>query len=555
MQAASSRQFGKYNLVAKLATGGMAEIYLASYLGLGGFEKFLVIKKILPSLAEEPKFVEMFFDEARIAAMLNHPNVVQIFDLGRIGNDFFIAMEYLSGESLSYVIKECRKQKKDFPWWLAAAVVAQAAEGLHHAHTATGKDGKPLGIVHRDVSPQNIFVLYDGGVKVVDFGIARAATRTTKTRTGTLKGKYAYMSPEQVAGKELDGRSDIFSLGVVLWECLVGRRLFNQENDLDLLKAVIESQIPDPRQFNPGVPETLSQITLKALGREREQRQQTAEELASDLRRVLKTCPEDWDNQALRKFMQELCRERIQKKREVIEKALHDTASLENSLFGDMSNYVSDTEYSVPRTTPSRIQDRPAPVQKKPFWYSPIPWMLFSLVTALALGLLFFFRTSRPEPPPARSENLQVETPPKEPQPPAPVNPPAPAVEEKTETNQTALAPSAPSGAPDKTPGVKVAQKAEGPRARPKPKVAPKPPEPSPQKIASGPPGKLRLITNPWTEVFYEGRAIGQTPLVDVELPPGPVKLRLVNREQGIDRTVIINITPGERTVKKLDIF
>ena len=223
----------------------------------------------------------MFLDEARIAAMLNHPNVVQIFDLGRVQGQYFIAMEYLAGESLSVVKKILRHQEKRLPPELAAGILLQAAEGLHHAHTMVGKDNKPLNIVHRDVSPQNIFVLYDGGVKVVDFGIAKATLSTSQTSTGTLKGKYAYMSPEQVEGVNLDRRSDVFCLGILLWECLTGQKLFQQDGLLSVLKAITMEDAPSPLSVDTTIPKELAFITSKALSRDRDQRFQSAAEFRS----------------------------------------------------------------------------------------------------------------------------------------------------------------------------------------------------------------------------------------------------------------------------------
>jgi eukaryotic-like serine/threonine-protein kinase len=269
--------FGRYQLLTKLASGGMAEIYLARQQGLEGFEKLLVIKRILPHLAEDEEFIQMFLDEARIAARLNHPNIVQIFDLGAIGDSFFIAMEYIHGEDVRRVWKQADAAGKPLPIALTCRIVAEAASALDYAHKRIDPaNAKPLGIIHRDVSPQNILVSFEGGVKLVDFGIAKAADSVGHTRSGVLKGKYSYMSPEQAAGKKIDKRTDIFALGVVLYELLTGIRLFKRNTEVETLKAVAECQVEPPSVLNPDVSAELERIVMKALERKVEDRYREA---------------------------------------------------------------------------------------------------------------------------------------------------------------------------------------------------------------------------------------------------------------------------------------
>jgi serine/threonine protein kinase len=278
--------FGKYELLVKLAAGGMAEIYLARQKGLMGFERFVVIKKILPELSREERFILMFFDEARIAARLNHPNVIQVHDLGEQDGEFYIAMEYLEGQSLSTVIREAYKRNHPLPLQEALSIGIQTCEGLHYAHEMNDSEGRPLNLVHRDLSPQNIFVTYSGIVKVVDFGLARVEEKLLQTRPGTIKGKYAYMSPEQVTGDELDRRSDIFSLGVVMWETLASRRLFKHSSDLATAQAISSQQVPPPGSVRSGIPSELNDVILKALDKNPDKRYQTAQEFQSALLRV-----------------------------------------------------------------------------------------------------------------------------------------------------------------------------------------------------------------------------------------------------------------------------
>jgi serine/threonine-protein kinase len=271
-------QYGNYELVRRLATGGMAEIFLARQQGLEGFEKELVIKRILPHLAAETGFVRMFLDEARIAARLNHPNIAQIYNLGSQGGTYFIAMEYVEGRDVRGVWKLCDQRDEPMPAHIACYIIAQAASALHHAHHATNRKGRPLGIVHRDVSPQNILVSDAGAVKVVDFGIAKAADSSTHTRAGVLKGKFAYMSPEQAAGQKIDRRTDIFALGVVLHELLTGKRLFKRDTDVSTLSAVGECRPERPSNVYDELPEDLDDVVLKALRRNPKDRYQEAEE-------------------------------------------------------------------------------------------------------------------------------------------------------------------------------------------------------------------------------------------------------------------------------------
>jgi serine/threonine-protein kinase len=280
--------FGRYELLRKIATGGMGQVYLARQKGPVGFEKLMVVKRILPHLAEEEEFIEMFFDEARIAAHLNHPNIAQIFDLGEVDGTYYIAMEYVNGESLRQMTTRCRQQRTALPLGLKCRIVADAAAGLHSAHQAKNPSGKSLGFIHRDVSPQNILIGFNGCVKLIDFGVAKAANKVSNTVTGAIKGKYAYMSPEQARGGELDHRSDIFGLGIILYELLTEQRLFKRENENATLKAVISIKPPPPSQVAPNVPSGVDEIVLTALEKAADDRYQTALELQEALEEFMR---------------------------------------------------------------------------------------------------------------------------------------------------------------------------------------------------------------------------------------------------------------------------
>jgi serine/threonine-protein kinase len=262
--ARSGRQFGKYLLVRQLATGGMAEVYLARQTGPGGFEKQCVIKRMLPQLAVDKQFVQMFLDEARIAAHLAHPNIVQIFDFGQVGADYFIAMEYVRGVDLNQLLAASGGR---VPPAIALRLIGAVAEGLDHAHRATDSRGQPLGLVHRDVTPSNVIVSYDGVAKILDFGIAKASARVSRTEVGVIKGKLPYMSPEQVGGEPLDGRSDIFSLGTMLYELTVGEKPFDGTNPAEISLKILHDDPRPPEVVVDGFPAELSALILRALAK------------------------------------------------------------------------------------------------------------------------------------------------------------------------------------------------------------------------------------------------------------------------------------------------
>ena len=272
-----AQTLGKYTLVKKLAVGGMGEVWLARQKGPVGFEKLVVIKTLLQHLREDQEFVNMFFDEARIAAVLNHPNIAQIYDLGEEKGEYFIAMEYVHGLSLRDVVVYALEKGNGMPLALKCRVIADAAAALHFAHQAKTPSGQPLDLIHRDVSPQNILIGFNGTVKLIDFGVAKAANKLVRTATGIIKGKYAYMSPEQAYGKPLDGRSDVFGLGTVFWEILCTDRLFKRENETETLQAVVGAEIHPPSMLDRAVPKSLDPIVLKALSRELPGRYESAE--------------------------------------------------------------------------------------------------------------------------------------------------------------------------------------------------------------------------------------------------------------------------------------
>jgi serine/threonine-protein kinase len=299
-------KFGRYFLLDRIAVGGMAEVYRAVTHGVEGFRRTFVVKRILAEKASSPAFIRMFCDEARISALLHHPNIVQVYDFGHVGGSYFLAMEYLLGKDLSSLMRVLRAAKAAVPPGLAAYIAREAAVGLHYAHTLRGSNGQPLGIVHRDVTPSNLMLLFAGGVKVLDFGIAKAGDVAERgpNEGGGVKGKFGYLAPEQARGADVDGRADIFALGVTLWEMLVGRRLFAGKTDFETLRNVLQKTVPAPSSLRPGVPPELDRIVLRALERSPERRYATAEELARDCEAVLREA--HVDGQSLRAFLNDL---------------------------------------------------------------------------------------------------------------------------------------------------------------------------------------------------------------------------------------------------------
>ncbi len=364
-------QFGKYQLLKKIASGGMAEIHLAKQRGMEGFEKIVIIKMILPHLTGNQEFVQMFLDEARLAAKLTHPNIVQIFDLGRAAGTYFIAMEYIQGENLRAISKACRKQKQVIPLQHTVKAISQACEGLYHAHAKTDTMGNPLNVVHRDISPQNIMVSFEGLTKVVDFGIAKAATQYQETRSGVLKGKYAYMSPEQCTGRPVDARSDLFALGIVLWELATGTRLFKKSSELMILKEITEGVVTPPRQVNQQIPAELEAIILKALEKDPDKRFQDSLQMHLALEEFLKNQGLTSSTVHLAAFMREVFKDKLDSLRK-IEQAQQSGDNLESLLFDDVdlgSGYDTGTGVNTP-SQPSQAGS-PVSTPSQPLYPKP----------------------------------------------------------------------------------------------------------------------------------------------------------------------------------------
>lgn len=314
--------FGNYILLEKLAVGGMAEIYKAKQSGARGFEKVVVIKKILQHLREDPEFVEMFEDEAKIASQLNQANIVQIYELGEVEDVLYITMEYVEGKNLRDVTRAIKNKGLHLSIEQCLFLITEVLKGLDYAHRKTDSSGEPLHIVHRDMSPQNIVVSYEGEVKILDFGIAKAASRISRTEAGVLKGKFSYMSPEQASGRSIDQTTDIYAVGVILHELLTSDRLFRAETDIQTLERVKAGFVPRPSEKNSLVPKALDEIVLKALAREPEDRYQTASQFLADLSQFVLSHQLSMSSQELSAFLRSLFGELISEERSRLQAAL-----------------------------------------------------------------------------------------------------------------------------------------------------------------------------------------------------------------------------------------
>ena len=321
MTAFEPVRFGKYLLLDKIATGGMAELYRAKITGVQGFEKLIAIKKILPHLAQEDELVECFIDEAKLAALLNHQNIVQIYDFGSLEGTYYIAMQYLFGKDLRGIVAKAEKSSTRIGLEYALYIVSRICAGLEYAHNLKDFQGKPMRLIHRDISPQNILITYEGDVKIVDFGIAKAAARSTLTQAGMIKGKVAYMSPEQAKGEAIDYRSDIFSTGILLYELTTGKRMFRGET-MEILAKVRESRFEPPEKIIE-LPDKVSAVLHKALAKSPEERYQSCGEMLTDLEECIHELSLWPTSSGLGRIMRNLFQEEMAAEEKAIQRSGH----------------------------------------------------------------------------------------------------------------------------------------------------------------------------------------------------------------------------------------
>ncbi len=586
-----AQQFGRYYLVDRIAVGGMAEVFKARTFSDGGFQKLLVIKRILQHLGGNEEFIEMFIDEAKISVELQHPNIVQIYDFGRIGEEYFLAMECVEGKDVKGILRKMAERRRVLPPEFAAFVAIEMCKGLDFAHKKMNLHGEHMGIVHRDISPSNILVSYNGEVKIADFGIAKAENSLYNTKDGVLKGKFEYMSPEQASGEKVSHLSDIFATGIILHEMLTGRRLFKTDSDIRTLNKIKAVDIEPPSATNPNVPARLDEIVMKALSQDPAARFADGRAMQTALLEFIYPSTPDVVHESFKRFIRELFAEEIDAERT----RLQEGSKVAEQMWNQDPGLELEPEWEEPASTAHTIQTAPKRSLALP--------IAGGLVVLAALGTALFFATRPPEvieappieaAPQLGSIQLRIE----------PADLPVRVLLGGREVGQgsgTVLIPDVVPGAdlplrveaegyapheetidlvgnerlrlpltlqsltdPSPPPPVEarpgeVEAPAPGRGAAPPTVETPPrrgqkaPPVETPAAAGRDPaaapagPGKVNVnIRGGWANVFIDGRQIDQTPLVGFEIPAGTHSIRVVNEAAGVDETKTITVTAGE---------
>jgi len=577
----------EYTLVARLGQGGMAEIYLAVHHGLSNFRKLVVVKRLLPHLAVDEDAVRMFLDEARLAARLDHPRVVQTTKVGASNGVYYMAMEFLDGQPFNRVLRRAAKAGKRIPPALTVRIVSDALEGLHYAHTAKDFDGTPLNVVHRDVSPHNLYVTYDGAVKLLDFGIAKAELQEARTKTGLIKGKFAYIAPEQALGDELDGRADVWSTGVMLWEALACQRLFKARSEVATLHESLNKAIPSLCELQDDVPEELDVIVRRALQRDPETRWSSAKAMRDALEEWLLGRSSSGTQEQVSLFLKDLFAEEHARERKHLKKLTKissaDRESLEVMSTGSFAAYVPGGTPS--QTTQSAVTgSQVVEVERKRSW----PQLaLLVLVVAMAAVIAYLAGEREPERAESQPEEIaegmraegpetgttsaagtasqmelgaasgmasgsQVELGPSE---------SAMGMASEMSSSETAMGMASEMSSSETTEDSEMTVATSmtrmwRPRMRPTMTMAPAETEPvmreEPAMTAEQAFGFLTLDTDPWSHVSLGGRRLGTTPLVRVRLPAGEHMLVLSNPELDVRTRFRVTIRDGETYTRRI---
>jgi len=518
-ERATPERIGRYELRFELASGGMGSVYLARLDGTAGFEKLVALKRIHPHLAKETDCVEMFLDEAKIASRITHPNVCSVFDFGQADGEYYIAMEYLVGEPLARVYTRVAKipEQRRSPLLplRMARIIADACEGLHAAHELKDANGDLLHVVHRDVSPRNLFVTYDGAAQLVDFGVASARERLHKTSTGDVKGTIAYMAPEQLKAGTIDRRIDTWALGAALWEALAVKRLFKRDTTANTMFALLYEEIPPPSKFRSQVPKELDDIALKALARDPNDRWQNAREMGRALRQFLSKQDELIGPAELSEWMAELFPQGEARKNQLMELARMPRAAVLSI------PAVAEFDVTQAVTLAGTLPQAPRSGRSRRM----VVALVAGLVTvggAIAMALGAGYPKENVEPLPAVVVEASPVTA-------APAPEPIPATEPAMASAAPAPVAEIPAALPPDEPKAKAAAPTRKRRARPKP-----------QKF--GKPGTVNLVTRGgWAEVFKNGKSLGSTPR-RLTLPAGRHKLVLKRSGDGPPKRVFIDV-------------
>ena len=598
--------FGKYQITKRLAAGGMGEIFLAKQTGVAGFNRLVILKSLLPQLANNPKVVDDFLDEARIAATLNHPNIVSIYEVGAWEGVYFIAMEYIRGVAILDLIQKTNQVGETIPHHITAQIIHDAALGLSHAHKARDVEGAPMNIVHRDISPQNIMVRSDGVTKVVDFGIAKAANRVNKTATGLVKGKLGYMAPEQIKDAGVDPRCDLYSLGIVFWEKLAGKRYMAKggRNELDVLRAMITEEPAPLSSLIPDIEPHLEDIVIKMTRLDSSQRFSDGKTLAHEISKYLDKV--EFAESEVEDFVNKVAREEIESAT-----AETDGSSPENFMVSLRRPGHNNTEIlfsSASKAAENAPTNKSGAAAQAPSKRKELMMVGVILLALLVIGGIVVGVTSKKpttgqleliplqEQKAAASEtqatqaSLVVESSPagaaiyinntKVGVTPATLNklnaledyevrlrlskhedatftvnlklnenrslfiPLIPARAQERQPSNTRKKRSKTQPAQERQPMTFAASKAPGKSTNPTPTPTPAPVRASANQMQGE--GFLSLNTNPWTEVNIDGEPYGVTPLFKIRLKSGPHRLTLTNPQAGINNTRTINIKPGQ---------
>jgi eukaryotic-like serine/threonine-protein kinase len=563
--SASPYRFGKYTLLAKLAQGGMGEVFVALLSGAAGFEKLVVIKRILPHLAEDPRFISMFLAEAKLTASLAHPNICQVFELGEIDGDYYLAMEYLEGVSLSRMVK--KRVHRGLDLRMATGIACQALEGLQFAHRFRAPGGSLVGVIHRDMSPSNVFVTSAGLVKVLDFGVAKVSHHHKTTVTG-LKGKYPYMAPEQIRGMDVDGRSDLFSVGVVLFEAVTGEPLFHRENDFDTLQAIVNNERPRASDLRRDVPLDLDEVIERSLRPRREERFASAREMAEALTRAMAPLGGVATTGELADFLRRECAQELEDERGRIDRAADhlkemtgrgvEVPDFNRRRARPVVETQIDLQFSRNKRTqpfdPDGTTDTSAvtsvggqasevaaqvSARRRRLWVGVVA---VGLVTAVGITAGLYVAEHEASDVAVGTAQVAPATN-AAPAPPPPAPPPPAPAPTTVEQPAAAVDPSPPE--PEKA----AAERPEKKASRVKATAA----EQTPPPATPAGPGYLSMDTMPYSEVFVDGKSVGITPVIRHPLKPGKHSIKAVAQD-GRTRKLSITVQSGKVVSKRLTI-